>query len=321
MAGMKVLLAAFYGGTPDATHVEDFTTNLDIQLQQEECNEVIIAGDFNLRSLSWSNESLQATPLEYVPPAIITCTQTLIETCSFHGLAQLVPPLPSKGYTLDLIFASPGLANLVDLGESILQCDSHHAAQWVAMRGSPTGGSGACPSPHRNFYKCDYVRLNNIMSGIDWATLINSDDMDTCIDRFYGSLNSLISSHVPLTGMSPNDQYPKWFSRDLKTLLVSKKVAHTTWKRTCELSDYIKFKELRARCLRLSKCNYREHIARTEENIKCNPKAFWFYVNGLKSNNSVPSNMYYSNTKADDRPSVANLLSDYLTRFITTDLY
>ena len=162
MAGMKVLLAAFYGGTPDATHVEDFTTNLDIQLQQEECNEVIIAGDFNLRSLSWSNESLQATPLEYVPPAIITCTQTLIETCSFHGLAQLVPPLPSKGYTLDLIFASPGLANLVDLGESILQCDSHHAAQWVAMRGSPTGGSGAWPSPHRNFYKCDYVRLNNV---------------------------------------------------------------------------------------------------------------------------------------------------------------
>ena len=84
MAGMKVLLAAFYGGTPDATRVEDFTTNLDIQLQQEECNEVIIAGDFNLRSLSWLNEPLQAIPLEYVPPAIITCMDWLSSFRRFH---------------------------------------------------------------------------------------------------------------------------------------------------------------------------------------------------------------------------------------------
>ena len=85
------------------------------------------------------------------------------------------------------------------------------------------------------------------MSGIDWESMLSSDDIDTCIDRFYGSLKNLISSHVPLTGTAPKDQYPKWFSRDLKTLSVSKKVAHGTWKPTWQLCDYIKFKELRAR--------------------------------------------------------------------------
>ena len=99
------------------------------------------------------------------------------------------------------------------------------------------------------------------MSDIDWEAMLNSDDIDTCIGRFYESLNNLISLHVPLTGMASNDKYPKWFSRDLRTLLVNKKVALVTWKRTRELSDYIKLKELRARCLSLSKCNYRDHSA------------------------------------------------------------
>ena len=39
MTGMKVLLAALYEEIPNPAYVEDFITNLDTQLQQEERDE------------------------------------------------------------------------------------------------------------------------------------------------------------------------------------------------------------------------------------------------------------------------------------------
>lgn len=126
--------------------------------------------------------------------------------------------------------------------------------------------------------------------------------MDESADKFTEVLNCIITNHVPIKRISQST-YPVWYNSELISLIRTKKSAHCTFKRTSLLSDHIYFKKCRAKCLRLSRLLYKEHMEMVEQSLRVNPKSFWSYVKKFKNDDCLPSNTVYKNTHLN-RPTL-----------------
>ena len=106
---------------------------------------------------------------------------------------------------------------------------------------------------------------------------------------YYHQSSAPWEPHLSEMGRLRTAAWP-WISRQTRLLRMG---SHPQCrKRSNSLIDYIKFKKLRAKCIRLSRCAYKEYIARTELNIKLNVKSFWSFVKKLKSDNYIPVGMH-----------------------------
>jgi hypothetical protein len=56
-----------------------------------------------------------------------------------------------------------------------------------------------------------------------------------------------------------NNLYPVWYSNILKSLLKDKKIAHLVYKQSNNVSDYINFFRLRAKCERHAKLDHKKY--------------------------------------------------------------
>ena len=66
----------------------------------------IVIGDFNLRNIKWNiNNGHKFDVIDYVDPDKLKAANIMQSIASLLNLSQIYPDHPSKGYTLDLIFA------------------------------------------------------------------------------------------------------------------------------------------------------------------------------------------------------------------------
>ena len=147
---------------------------------------------------------------------------------------------------------------------------------------------------------------------------LTGENVDVCVGKFYDLLDNIIEQNVPLVG-TPSSRYPPWYSSELKSLINAKRLAYANWKSSRLVTDYIRFKEMRARCIRLSRSTYKNFVTRAELNIKRNAKSFWSFINKLRSVNSIPPNMHLSGTHVSDSESIVNLLAHYFGSVYNTN--
>ncbi|WP_219822795.1 hypothetical protein, partial [Enterobacter cloacae complex sp. 4DZ3-17B2] len=116
------------------------------------------------------------------------------------------------------------------------------------------------PLLHNNSYfdfrSADYSRLNIGLSNFDWKELFANTKINDDVTSFYGVLCNCIKSNIPKK-IVQSRTYPSCYTKELKSLLLSKKIAHRTWKEFHLLSDFIKFKQLRSKCIKLSRNCYK----------------------------------------------------------------
>ena len=298
---------------------DNFFSKVEAVKQPVPSHEVIICGDFNLANIQWTNLPLGFQPLSYIIPPVSRCAQRTLETCSFLGASQLFPAYPSKNYTLDLFTTYPDVC-ILDTQEPIVKVDPHHPPVWFSLNiADSCNHSHATIQGRRryNFYNCDYTRINMLLLDVDWERELTCDNVDGNVEKLQEVLHRIISCNVPLSREPPSHR-PPWYNSEIKNLIQDKKLAHIKWKRSNSLDDYIRFKELRARCIRTSRRCYNSFVTHTEANIKQNPKSFWTFINKLRSDNAVPSNMYHSDIQANDDVSIANLFLSYFGSVYST---
>ncbi|KAF0701871.1 Reverse transcriptase domain-containing protein, partial [Aphis craccivora] len=129
---------------------------------------------------------------------------------------------------------------------------------------------------------------------------------------FNDALLSSINKFVPIKGFSPS-KFPKWTSTILKNLIITKKKAHSVYKRTKSISDYLVFSEYRAKCKRQSKVDYSAHIRHTEVALSSSPSKFWKFVNNLKQKPPIPSSLHLGNITSNTPTESANLFSTHFS--------
>jgi len=92
-------------------------------------------------------------------------------------------------------------------------------------------------------------------------------------------------------------------------MIITKKRAHITFKRSNLAYDYAIFSQLRAKCKRQSKLDYSLFFKKTKNAISTNPSHFWKFTKDLHSNPSIPStdHLHDESSPIDS----ANLFSKY----------
>ncbi|CAK1555973.1 unnamed protein product [Leptosia nina] len=83
------------------------------------------------------------------------------------------------------------------------------------------------------------------------------------------------------------------------------------------LCDYESFILLRERAKALEREMFTDYIARIEESIVKNPKAFWSYVKSKKQSNCYPAVFTYGQHSSGNGDEICNYFCDYFNSFCT----
>ena len=207
------------------------------------------------------------------------------------------------------------MVKILDTQEELLPPDIHHTVCYFEIGASNVNNclsSSEVPIAKRNFIKANYNVIVNRLLDVNWDSILTDDNLDSNLKSFYDVLNNVIVDNVPFSNFNPST-YPKWYDYELIREIQDKKRAHSVWKTTGDLSNYIEFKRRRAICVRLWKCKYREYIESVESSLHFNIKAFWSYVKTLNNDSSIPSDIFLNNNTANNDFDKASLFSSHFS--------
>lgn len=130
---------------------------------------------------------------------------------------------------LDLIFSHDKNA-IVHLDENfILQCDSHHLANMVILE---VPAHLSYDTFYYDFKRAYYISLIHYYNTVNWENLLNIvSDFNLVFNTFYEYLFYVIGLYVPDVCLRTH-KIPPWFSPELKSLILQKKITHNIWKET-----------------------------------------------------------------------------------------
>jgi len=92
------------------------------------------------------------------------------------------------------------------------------------------------PTKSRCFRKCDFNKLNNMISQYNWANLYNCWDIESATELFYSVLNSFFCECVP-DSFPPKLGRPPWFTRELQRLRNLTTIFYKKYKKSIRLSS------------------------------------------------------------------------------------
>lgn len=249
-------------------------------------NSMTIIGDFNLPGVNWSSNSQKTNDQ----------ASYLIELTSFLNLSQLNNVRNSGNAILDLVFSSDPTATVQRAIDILLVEDAHHPALTINIL-FPTNNVEQINSTSKDVKRCDSDMVKNwIISNLPQLVNSSSAEAEVSFMNFCNDLREVILANSPLKKVG-NSKFPRWFTPDLKQLVINKKIAHKKYKQTLNYDDYIKFHYLRVQCKTLAEDKHREFIHGVESSISNNIKTFWSYTNSLRKTSSVPHEMCYDNMK------------------------
>ena len=222
----KFIIAVVYL-PPDSSTTEyrRFLTALDDISSRLPQHKLLVGGDFNLHHVCWVNHPLQYQFSAYSPPDVRDKASMVCDTFSLLDAQQLFPLHLAKGYTLDLLFASPDCAVDLECLDPLLHSDNHHVPQYFRVSAPLHSQDDSSVPLRHNFFKCNYLAVNEHFNNIDWDNCLDSGDVSACVSKFNDVVSQAISSHVPLSSSS-QCSFPKWYTPKLKSLINEKKCEH-----------------------------------------------------------------------------------------------
>lgn len=134
----------------------------------------------------------------------------LLNTLAETELMQMNGIKNSYSRTLDLVLSNISHIS-VNKVNGIVSEDAYHPALLVELTLNNVKFMKSKKTAKFNFFKGNYVALNNELSNFDWHNqLINMNINDT-LDKFYEVIGGLIVKYVPKIQPKSHD-FPKWYS-------------------------------------------------------------------------------------------------------------
>lgn len=291
----------------------------NVNTVMESIDDVIIVGDFNMSSISWSRAGDKLVPANFQ----FKMGFALLDFMNLNCLEQFNDEPNVDGKILDLV-----LANLQNVVVSrpmnpLSKLDGYHPPLLITLN---TATITFLPQRQRtdfNFYLADFPAITEKLKGIDWLNKLSpcKGSVDEMVAVLYSCLDEVISVHVPKRRPSRNNNYPPWFSNDLVRLLAEKNKLRKRYSKFKNPRDKIEYQICRSRCDRLYRKCYSQYICKTERSITTNPKAFWKYIKERRKNtSSLPSRMNLDNTSASTGSEICNIFANHFSSTFSSDL-
>lgn len=300
-SNMFILSCAYIPPNSPITLYENYFSALNELCLSYPNSNLITLGDFNLPSLDWSLYSL---PLNCNTQIV----SYFVSMLSYLNLYQFNLVRNHNNVILDLALSNIHITVSND-SDPLLPTDKHHPALNFSLNCSQFN---ILPTHNliKDFINCDYRKIIKYIGDSLSVIKFNTCNVNEYIDQFYSILYDVINNFVSQKQIY-NNLYPIWFSNELKKLLKEKKIAHITYKKYNNISEYLHFSLLRSKCKQLTKSDYKNYITKTQSSIKQNPKYFWKFINNRKNKNALPSLLTLDSTVVDNGNDIVNLFAKY----------
>lgn len=307
--GIKLLLACVY--IPPSSPLPIYNDFCDAVTEMIELanfpTKTLIFGDFNLPHFDTNSATsgLSRQASDY-----------LHDMSSLHSLAQINHIRNHRGVSLDLIFCSDHEAQVGMSYDWLISPEAHHPPLVVSLVAQASNLSDNSYDGY-NLRKCNLPTTFTALQNVDMSFIHQS----ISIDEKFGKLEAILGDIT--VKASPKKKFgiprfPKWFSGDLKRLIVEKKVAHKRFKESLNVAHYFEFSRLRDACKRLSRECYQRYLSDVESNISSNPRAFWGLVKAQRRSPDIPSSLYLDDEEASDATNICRLFSTYFSSVYST---
>lgn len=317
-------LCAVYLPPPVQKHIlEEFMSNVNSVLEQNNLKNLMLIGDFNLGSIPWNHSSVTDSPKNVVKNNNNNnvFSSMFLDFTVLHSLCQYNNLQNNKGRILDLILSTIDIQKLTDCDPLTIIDPSHPPLQFHA-KFVANKSLEAKQRPHFCFYKADYVEIINELNTVSWDNEFRDcTTVDEMVSVFYTIIRKSITKHVPMVRTNSR-KYPIWFSRDLIGLMREKlKYRNKLRKFNNNPLDKISFDIAKKRVERLMIDCYNTYISQLEKNISSNPKLFWSFIkNKKKSPNCYPAQMSLDGSTASNGNDICNLFAQNFSADYNVDL-
>jgi hypothetical protein len=266
----------------------------------------IFCGDFNLSDITWSNDEYGLTYFSNSGPRV----QCIPETFAFNNFFQINGVPNSFGTFLDLVFSNDIRISVEKADVVTVPCDPYHPALDILISLEEVVPILNTSHKYFDFRRGSYSKICSFLESFNWLETITILDIDSATSTLYDALYFSILNFVPEINYVPS-KFPRWFSKDLKSIVFDKKRAHAKYKVSRSPQDYEVFSNLRARYKSESKKCYNSFLTHTETMLNLNPRSFWDFVRKNKCNNGIPNTVHFDGLQCSGNASVSNLFSSY----------
>lgn len=282
-----------------------FIENIELVCQRNMDDCVLIVGDFNLPNLVSANGVIASYNNKSVK---------LLQTISLCNLHQESSVFNYSGVMLDLVLSNMNVNVLeVDLNDALVPIDFHHPALNIEFLIENEEVINPPKESMLKFWDADYNEINNFLIAVQWNYLLDYDDVNVALEKFYIKLQEVIDIYVPKKYKN-DSKYPAWYTLALIKLLKEKKKFHDKWKVYKNLRDWNTYTKLRKRFKTCVKICYKKYLNLIQKSITVenDTKAFWNYTKSKKNNSSgFPKSMHLNGSQADSIDGFTDLFSDF----------
>ncbi|VVC94349.1 unnamed protein product [Leptidea sinapis] len=160
-------------------------------------NNILIVGDFNLGSLSWSK-----VPNE---PHLIANPSNIL-----HSLKQFNYLTNNKNRILDLVFCNKTILELSPSPQTLSVIDPAHPPLNFSLPFRSYSKLDHNNNIKLQFHKADYDNIIKELNSTDWDKILKVyDNVDSVLSRFYVILNLVISKYVPKYVSQPKQPFSR----------------------------------------------------------------------------------------------------------------
>lgn len=315
--GKKLIIYCAY--IPPCSNVEIYAKHLSACESLSEfagLNDIlVVTGDFNLPQIGWSIDDENVPCL--IPCNVTSEVETLFtDTLAGLNLSQINGIFNNRGRLLDLIYTTESDEFLVNRSTNLLKHENiHHPAIEIIFETTPA--YVPCPLDNTlfDFKKANYATLSEFFSSINWEHIWSCcDNVDDMVHIFYVIIFIGLEFLVPKKPARLPLNHPPWYNRALLKLKNRKTNAYRMFIRTRLISYHRSYCFYRKKFLGYQKVLHEEYLSRVQNNIKCNPKIFFEYVNMKRKTTGYPSVMSLDNRTSSSMSDICDLFADFFER-------
>ena len=280
----------------------------------------MLFGDFNLPYICWNTLLATGPHARY--------HNLFLEFTSEHGLIQCVAEPTRENNILDLILVSDPLLINSCVTTAPLGNSDHNIVEFNLVL--PTDNiiknniNDDAKQYCYNFKEADFEGLNNFLIGVDWQSILCSDNANDCMETFINILNIGIDEFVPVKPVSTlscpshDRKYNRLYPLYIRQLFGKKRAAWRLYKqyKTEKLKSKYKAAEQK-----FSAAVESFYEAKENEIIKsANLGSFYRYVNNkLVTKSGVGALKDSNGDLVHDDSDKARVINDFYSNIFTKD--
>ena len=226
----------------------------------------------------------------------------------------------NTSHFLDLVFTSEGLlvdCSVSEAADVVVPLDIFHPALHITIANSPVlRYENDYVADRLNFRKTNFRQLRRSLADINWDFL-NDMDVDIAVSHYNCILHDCVAASVP---KCQPPRKPPWTNATLRNLKRTRARALRTFSnRRCAITkrDFV-LASNEYRCY--NKFLYKQYVTRTEQNLRCNPKGFWTFVNTKRNETGLPSSMFLDNSTASSCEEKCSLFAKHFSSVFSSDV-